>query len=185
MDRRDGKGLAELMAELGKLEGLQWMRILYAYPSYFSDELIDEIARNPKVRQSAFQSPLSHIKAFSPTQHILYHVREALDDVVRYIWSMWRSVGKAISPVIGGTSECCHRSARDIWQYAAGVQIHRHTPAAHVQPGAAGDESAGAGAHCGPAQEAQSAHTWPCPANHLHLRVPRCSSRPFMPLLAV
>ena len=51
MDRRDGKGLAELMAELGKLEGLEWMRILYAYPSYFSDELIDEIARNPKVGQ--------------------------------------------------------------------------------------------------------------------------------------
>ena len=48
MDRRDGKGLAELMAELGKLEGLRWMRILYAYPSYFSEELIDEIAHNPK-----------------------------------------------------------------------------------------------------------------------------------------
>lgn len=48
MDRRDGKGLAELMAELGKLEGLRWMRILYAYPSYFSEELINEIARNPK-----------------------------------------------------------------------------------------------------------------------------------------
>ena len=48
MDRRDGKGLAQLMAELSKLEGLEWMRILYAYPSYFSEELIDEIARNPK-----------------------------------------------------------------------------------------------------------------------------------------
>lgn len=50
-DRRDGKGLAQLMHELGKLEGLQWMRILYAYPSYFTDDLIDEIAINPKVSQ--------------------------------------------------------------------------------------------------------------------------------------
>lgn len=49
MDRKDGNSLAELMAELGKLEGLHWMRILYAYPSYFSDTLIDEIANNPKV----------------------------------------------------------------------------------------------------------------------------------------
>ena len=48
-DRRDGKGLAQLMHELGKLEGLQWMRILYAYPSYFTETLIDEIANNPKV----------------------------------------------------------------------------------------------------------------------------------------
>jgi len=38
------------MRELGKLEGLHWMRILYAYPSYFTEELIDEIANNPKVR---------------------------------------------------------------------------------------------------------------------------------------
>ena len=48
-DRRDGKGLAQLMHELGKLEGLQWMRILYAYPSYFTEDLINEIATNPKV----------------------------------------------------------------------------------------------------------------------------------------
>ncbi|CAK0736131.1 hypothetical protein CVIRNUC_000696 [Coccomyxa viridis] len=60
MDRRDGKGLAELMAELGKLEGLRWMRILYAYPSYFSEELINEIARNPKVCKY-IDIPLQHM----------------------------------------------------------------------------------------------------------------------------
>lgn len=49
-DRRDGKGLAQLMHELGKLEGLRWMRILYAYPSYFTDDLVEEIATNSKVR---------------------------------------------------------------------------------------------------------------------------------------
>jgi ribosomal protein S12 methylthiotransferase len=37
------------MRELGQIEGLHWMRILYAYPSYFTEELIDEIANNPKV----------------------------------------------------------------------------------------------------------------------------------------
>lgn len=40
------------MHELGKLEGLRWMRILYAYPSYFTDDLIEEIATNPKVRRT-------------------------------------------------------------------------------------------------------------------------------------
>jgi ribosomal protein S12 methylthiotransferase len=38
MDRKDGKGLAQLMRQLSQLEGLQWIRILYAYPSYFTDE---------------------------------------------------------------------------------------------------------------------------------------------------
>ena len=50
MDRKDGLGLAQLMRELAKLPGLRWMRILYAYPSYFTEELIEEIATNPKVR---------------------------------------------------------------------------------------------------------------------------------------
>ncbi len=49
MDRKDGKGLAQLLQELGKLEGLCWIRLLYCYPSYFSEDLIDEIASNPKV----------------------------------------------------------------------------------------------------------------------------------------
>ncbi|KAG1661709.1 hypothetical protein FOA52_002045 [Chlamydomonas sp. UWO 241] len=59
-DRRDGKGLAQLMHELGKLEGLKWMRILYAYPSYFTEDLIDEIANNPKVCKY-IDIPLQHI----------------------------------------------------------------------------------------------------------------------------
>ena len=49
MDRKDGSSLASLLRELRKLDGLKWVRILYAYPSYFTDELIDEIATNPKV----------------------------------------------------------------------------------------------------------------------------------------
>ncbi|PNW82252.1 hypothetical protein CHLRE_06g278142v5 [Chlamydomonas reinhardtii] len=60
MDRRDGRDLAQLLRELGKLEGLRWIRILYAYPSYFNDELIDEIANNPKVCKY-LDMPLQHI----------------------------------------------------------------------------------------------------------------------------
>ncbi len=59
-DRRDGKNLAHLLRELGKIDGLQWIRILYAYPSYFHDELIQEIAENPKVCKY-IDMPLQHI----------------------------------------------------------------------------------------------------------------------------
>jgi tRNA A37 methylthiotransferase MiaB len=47
--RRDGKGLAQLLRELGAIPGLAWIRILYAYPSYFTPDLVAEIATNPKV----------------------------------------------------------------------------------------------------------------------------------------
>ena len=42
------------MRELGQIEGLHWMRILYAYPSYFTDELVEEIASNPKVEDCLY-----------------------------------------------------------------------------------------------------------------------------------
>src|SRR5437588_800448 len=41
--------LAHLLRELDTLEGLEWIRILYAYPVNFSDELIETIAASKKV----------------------------------------------------------------------------------------------------------------------------------------
>lgn len=41
--------LVELLKELGKIEGLKWIRLLYCYPESITDELIDEIASNDKV----------------------------------------------------------------------------------------------------------------------------------------
>ena len=52
---RGGAGLAELLRELARLDGLRWMRLLYCYPSYFTEELIDEIANNPKARHCVQQ----------------------------------------------------------------------------------------------------------------------------------
>ena len=41
--------LVPLLKELVKIDKLQWIRILYCYPRYFSDELIDLIASEPKI----------------------------------------------------------------------------------------------------------------------------------------
>ena len=59
----DGRRLADLLHELGQLEGLHWIRLLYCYPSYFSEALVDEIAANPKVVKY-IDIPLQHL---SPT----------------------------------------------------------------------------------------------------------------------
>ena len=41
--------LEKLLPALCKVEGIQWIRLLYAYPDQFSDELIDIMAREPKI----------------------------------------------------------------------------------------------------------------------------------------
>jgi ribosomal protein S12 methylthiotransferase len=52
--------LAELLRELDTVEGLEWIRILYAYPAYFTDELIQTLA-NAKRIVPYLDMPLQHI----------------------------------------------------------------------------------------------------------------------------
>ena len=52
--------LAELLAELNKLDGLDWIRVMYLYPMYFSDELIDVLATSEKILPY-LDLPLQHI----------------------------------------------------------------------------------------------------------------------------
>lgn len=41
--------LPKLLGELNKIDGLQWIRLLYCYPDKITDELIEAIAENEKV----------------------------------------------------------------------------------------------------------------------------------------
>lgn len=54
------RNLAELLNKLSKIGGIQWIRILYTYPSHFPEDLIDEIANNPKIL-NYIDMPLQHI----------------------------------------------------------------------------------------------------------------------------
>jgi ribosomal protein S12 methylthiotransferase len=52
--------LAELLRELDALDGLEWIRVLYAYPMYFTEELIETLAGAKKVLPY-LDMPLQHI----------------------------------------------------------------------------------------------------------------------------
>ncbi|HKB86977.1 MAG TPA: radical SAM protein, partial [Ignavibacteriaceae bacterium] len=43
------KAITRLINSLSEVNGIEWIRLMYAYPSQFPDELIDVIADNPKV----------------------------------------------------------------------------------------------------------------------------------------
>jgi ribosomal protein S12 methylthiotransferase len=52
--------LADLLHELDKIDGLAWIRILYVYPMYLTDELIDTLARAKRIIPY-LDIPLQHI----------------------------------------------------------------------------------------------------------------------------
>ncbi len=51
--------LTTLLKELVKIDGLMWIRLLYCYPKYFTNELIDLIATEPKICKY-IDLPLQH-----------------------------------------------------------------------------------------------------------------------------
>ncbi|MHB8336717.1 MAG: 30S ribosomal protein S12 methylthiotransferase RimO [Ignavibacteriaceae bacterium] len=54
------RSLASLLQQLTAVEGIEWVRLMYAYPSHFPNDVIDEIASNPKICKYV-DLPLQHI----------------------------------------------------------------------------------------------------------------------------
>ena len=55
-------GLAQLLERLAQIEDLQWVRFLYAYPNKITKQLMETIARNPKIPKY-MDVPLQHASA--------------------------------------------------------------------------------------------------------------------------
>jgi ribosomal protein S12 methylthiotransferase len=84
--------LAELLRELDRIEGLDWIRILYAYPIHFTDELIETLAETEKVLPY-LDLPLQHINDKvlrrmqrkvnrRQTEELLGRLRQAIPELV-------------------------------------------------------------------------------------------------------
>lgn len=66
------RNLDELLNNLSKVKGIEWIRLLYTYPSHFPMEAIEEIAKNPKVL-NYIDMPLQHI-----TDNVLKGMRRGI-----------------------------------------------------------------------------------------------------------
>jgi len=84
-------GLAGLLYELNKLDGLHWIRLLYAYPTVLTDQIIDAVAECERVVKY-IDIPLQHInnrilKAMlrrvsrSETEQLIQRIRDRIPDV--------------------------------------------------------------------------------------------------------
>ena len=84
--------LAELLCELNGVAGIDWIRILYAYPINFTDELVDTLANTEKIIPY-LDLPLQHINDRllkrmqrrvnrRETEDLLARLRQAIPDLV-------------------------------------------------------------------------------------------------------
>jgi ribosomal protein S12 methylthiotransferase len=84
--------LAQLLRALGKVDGVEWIRLHYTFPSAFDDELIDVIASEPKIVKY-IDVPLQHISdamlkrmrrghSSRITRELVDKLRRRIDDLV-------------------------------------------------------------------------------------------------------
>ena len=92
MDLYGEPRLVELLDELEKVDGIQWIRLMYLYPMYFTDRLIDKIATSPKI-VPYLDMPLQHASdpvlkrmqrrvARGPTEELLGKLRSRIPGLV-------------------------------------------------------------------------------------------------------
>jgi ribosomal protein S12 methylthiotransferase len=83
--------LAELLRQLNAVSGIEWIRLLYAYPEYMDDELLRALADTPKVIPY-LDMPLQHINDRvlkrmirrvdrAATEHLLDRLRTAVPNL--------------------------------------------------------------------------------------------------------
>ena len=52
--------LAELLAELGRIDGIRWLRLMYTHPAHVTEDVIDQFSSNPKLCRY-IDLPIQHI----------------------------------------------------------------------------------------------------------------------------
>lgn len=76
--------LDTLLNELSEIEGIEWIRVLYAYPDRVTDGLIDVLSNNPKVVKY-LDIPIQHINNDILKRMNRRDTREGITEIIRKI----------------------------------------------------------------------------------------------------
>lgn len=96
--------LAELLKEISQIEGIQWIRFLYSYPEGITDELIEEVKRNPKIA-NYFDIPIQHIADTILRKMNRHTSKKQIQDLIEKIRNKIPEVTLRTSLIVGFPGE--------------------------------------------------------------------------------
>ena len=104
LDLYKRRALAELLRKLSAVEGIEWLRIHYSYPADFPDDVLEEMATNPKVCRY-MDIPLQHI-----ADNVLSKMRRGADgawtrDLIRRMREKVPGVALRTTLIVGHPGE--------------------------------------------------------------------------------
>lgn len=96
--------LAELLEEISQIEEIKWIRFLYSYPEGITDELIDVVAKNPKMAKY-FDIPIQHISDTILKKMNRRTSKKQIQDLITKIRSKIPDVALRTSLIVGFPGE--------------------------------------------------------------------------------
>ena len=96
--------LSELLKRLAKIDGIEWIRMLYLYPKHFSDELLETIMTEPKVCKY-IDMPLQHINNTVLQRMNRKDTRENIVDLLHKIRNRSEHITLRTSLIVGFPGE--------------------------------------------------------------------------------
>ena len=135
--------LSELLREIVKVPKLQWVRTLYSYPKYFSDELIETIASEPKIckyvdlpLQHAHDAVLRSMRRPDTQEEMRALIKKLRDPLDVHRWLPGRD-GCPVPHAAQLHRGDAPRQGRRLHVFARGG----HAGLRHAEPGAGGDHA--------------------------------------------
>jgi len=104
MDLYGKTRLSDLVRELDKVDGVEWVRILYAYPEHVSDELLDTLAGSKKV-VPYLDMPLQHINDRMLKRMQRRVTRASTEEMIARMRAKWPGLAMRTTFIVGFPGE--------------------------------------------------------------------------------
>ena len=104
MDVHKRPMLAELLRRLDAIDGLEWIRLLYAYPEFVTDDLVETLAGAERI-VPYLDMPLQHASDPMLRRMRRRHTRAKTADILHRLRSRWQSLSLRTTFIVGFPGE--------------------------------------------------------------------------------
>ena len=115
--------LAELLREMDKLDGIEWIRILYAYPEHIGDDLLETLAGAKKIIPY-LDMPLQHINDRMLRRMIRRVDRSATEKLLEKLRKAWPNLAMRTTFIVGFPGET-EAEYEELKQFVADQKFER------------------------------------------------------------
>jgi ribosomal protein S12 methylthiotransferase len=115
--------LAELLREMDQLDGIEWIRLLYAYPEHIGDDLLDTLGAAKKIIPY-LDMPLQHINDRMLKRMVRRVDRDATETLLAKLRKAWPNLAMRTTFIVGFPGET-EAEYEELKQFVADQKFER------------------------------------------------------------